>query len=262
MEQTIVSQAKSPTIFRLSASDLRGSMVGPDGAIGSGPAGRYALASISTFQESPRVRAQSRFEICRPNGAIIVSQAISPHDIPANPDQIYAEAGWAGYGRLARDRQGRSSVAPISTFQESPRFRARSRFEISAEWHDYCKSGKKPADIPANPNRIYAKMGWVGWGDWLGTGTVAARLRQYRPFKKARAFVRGLGLKSDMTNGATIVSQARSPPTFRLIRNQITRKRAGPAWGDWLGTGDVALTASVSTFQESPRFCARSRFEI
>ena len=34
-------------------------------------------------------------------------------------------------------------------------------------------------------------------GDWLGTGTVATHLRQYRSFKEARAFVRGLGLKSE-----------------------------------------------------------------
>ena len=33
-------------------------------------------------------------------------------------------------------------------------------------------------------------------GDWLGTGTVATHLRKYRSFKEARAFVRGLGLKS------------------------------------------------------------------
>ena len=36
-------------------------------------------------------------------------------------------------------------------------------------------------------------------GDWLGTGTIAPhlpRLRQYRSFADARAFVRGLGLKS------------------------------------------------------------------
>ena len=34
------------------------------------------------------------------------------------------------------------------------------------------------------------------WGDWLGTGTDRDRLREYRSFKEARAFVRGLGLKS------------------------------------------------------------------
>jgi hypothetical protein len=66
----------------------------------------------------------------------------------------------------------------------------------STDWSDYCKSGKKAADIPVSPSQTYANDGWVGMGDWLGTGTVASFLRQYRSFKKARAFVRGLGLKS------------------------------------------------------------------
>ena len=34
-------------------------------------------------------------------------------------------------------------------------------------------------------------------GDWLGTGTIAPRLRQYRPFREARAFARKLKLKSE-----------------------------------------------------------------
>ena len=56
--------------------------------------------------------------------------------------------------------------------------------------------GKLPKDIPANPDEVYAETGWTGWGDWLGTGYVYQGLRQYRSFKKARAFARNLGLKS------------------------------------------------------------------
>ena len=73
-----------------------------------------------------------------------------------------------------------------------------------AEWRDYCKSGKKPDDIPANPHQIYANDGWAGMGDWLGTGTVATHLRQYRSFKEARAFVRSLGLKSQQRMAAIL----------------------------------------------------------
>jgi len=36
------------------------------------------------------------------------------------------------------------------------------------EWRDYSKSGKKPDDIPANPDNTYKNKGWNGWGDWLG----------------------------------------------------------------------------------------------
>jgi hypothetical protein len=40
------------------------------------------------------------------------------------------------------------------------------------EWHAYSKSGKRPNDIPANPNKIY-KDEWISLGDWLGTGSIA-----------------------------------------------------------------------------------------
>jgi hypothetical protein len=33
-------------------------------------------------------------------------------------------------------------------------------------------------------------------GDWLGTGTIAARLKEYRPYAGAKIFVHKLGLKS------------------------------------------------------------------
>ncbi|MFL6425502.1 MAG: hypothetical protein ACJ71R_18190 [Nitrososphaeraceae archaeon] len=35
------------------------------------------------------------------------------------------------------------------------------------EWREYCKTGKKPSDIPTNPDKVYENE-WIGWGDWLG----------------------------------------------------------------------------------------------
>jgi hypothetical protein len=29
---------------------------------------------------------------------------------------------------------------------------------------------RRPMDIPAHPQPVYADGGWVSWGDWLGTG--------------------------------------------------------------------------------------------
>ena len=48
------------------------------------------------------------------------------------------------------------------------------------------KSGALPADIPTKPSRKYADKGWQGFGDWLGTGTIATFLREYRSFEDAR----------------------------------------------------------------------------
>jgi hypothetical protein len=35
------------------------------------------------------------------------------------------------------------------------------------EWKNYCRSGNKPEDIPANPVAVYERE-WTWWADWLG----------------------------------------------------------------------------------------------
>lgn len=37
------------------------------------------------------------------------------------------------------------------------------------KWVKYCSSGRKPSNIPSNPNKTYKDNGWIGWADWLGT---------------------------------------------------------------------------------------------
>ena len=32
------------------------------------------------------------------------------------------------------------------------------------EWTEYCKSGKRPSDIPAKSNQVYRDVGWVCLG--------------------------------------------------------------------------------------------------
>ena len=42
------------------------------------------------------------------------------------------------------------------------------RLESQPGWYRYCKSGKKPVDIPTHPDRTYKDNDWIRWGDWLG----------------------------------------------------------------------------------------------
>ena len=36
------------------------------------------------------------------------------------------------------------------------------------EWDEFCKSGKKPANIPNSPKYVYKNKGWIGISDFLG----------------------------------------------------------------------------------------------
>jgi len=161
-----------------------------------------------------------------------------PDDIPAKPDNTYADAGWAGYG----DWLGTRTVAPhlrvYRSFDEARAFVHGLGLKSSAEWFNYCRSGNKPADIPRNPNTAFSDS-WAGYGDWLGTGTVATHLREYRSFEEARAFVRSLGLKSQ---GEWLdYCKSGKKPVDIPVKPYKTYANAGWAGeGDWLGTGRIA----------------------
>jgi hypothetical protein len=149
-----------------------------------------------------------------------------PDDIPADPSRTYSKAGWAGMGDwLGSGRRRGTGWRP---FKQARTFAQNLGFNSVYQWYDYCRSGRKPSDIPNSPDYVYAKAGWAGYGDWLGTGTVASFLRQYRPFKKARAFVRRLGLKTG-AEWAIMPSQTKSLLTYRPVLIRHTRKLAGPA---------------------------------
>ena len=81
------------------------------------------------------------------------------------------------------------------SFAEARAFVHTLGLKNQGEWLAYCRSGRKPASIPSHPQTVY-RTEWRGLGDWLGTGTIASRNRQYRPFAEARAFVHTLGLKN------------------------------------------------------------------
>jgi predicted helicase len=60
------------------------------------------------------------------------------------------------------DSVGRANWRP---FAEARAFVHGLGLKSVPEWWVYCKSGKKPPDIPTNPHVVYADAGWVSMGD-------------------------------------------------------------------------------------------------
>ena len=54
-------------------------------------------------------------------------------------------------------------------FEEARKFARSLKLKGSAGWREFNKSGKRPSDIPANPNNTYKDLGWAGFTDFLGT---------------------------------------------------------------------------------------------
>ena len=160
-----------------------------------------------------------------------------PPNYPKYPLGYYKRQGkWISWGHFFGTRRLAFKYRKYRTFEEAKKFVQESKIKNIGEWRQFCKSGKKPEDIPAGPPRTYKKE-WKGWGDWFGTGYVANFQRNYRSFEEARKFARKTGFK---TQTEWRKYDSRKFPKDIPTNPGITYKKEWKGWGDFLGTGGVA----------------------
>ena len=87
-----------------------------------------------------------------------------PADIPATPDHVYADTGWAGYG----DWLGTGTPGPqdyvFLPFEQARAVVRRLGLKSSTEWTAWSKSGARPTNIPASPGLDLQGHGLGGHG--------------------------------------------------------------------------------------------------
>jgi hypothetical protein len=175
-----------------------------------------------------------------------------PVDVPAQPKTFYADHEWKGW----QDWLGTGTARKVQRtrpFEEARAFVQSLGLRSKRDWSDYCKSGKKPIDIPSNPNTAYAGKGWASMGDWLGTKTIAPQLRIFLPFEEARAFARSLGLKS-MKDWQTYC-KANPRADISTVPHNTYADRGWVSWGDWLGISERRTrNRKFRSFQEARIF--------
>jgi superfamily II DNA or RNA helicase len=131
---------------------------------------RVNLGLFSSFQDARifvrdlKITKKNWWLYC--NGQL-PQKGIKPEDIPSDPDNVYAEHGWVGWGDWFH--QNRNYLSYI----ESITFVHQLGLTNHDEWVKYCagkllNKGTKPKTIPADPAEIFYQKGWKGWADWLG----------------------------------------------------------------------------------------------
>jgi superfamily II DNA or RNA helicase len=205
--------------------------------LGTGVIGKYlhhgrSFEEARTFVRGLALRSRAEWNTYCRSGAL-------PLDIPSTPSKVYANQGWQGWGDWLGTGVVATHLRQYRSFEEARTFVRGLGLKSGADWTSYCNSNALPEDIPRKPYKTYAEEGWQSWGDWLGTGFVAHGQREFRSFQEARAFVRGLGLKSFSEWGAYSVSDAR-PRDVPSAPARTYANEGWQGWGDWLGTGTVA----------------------
>jgi hypothetical protein len=127
-----------------------------------------------------------------------LTYAKSPHmpsDIPTYPDKPYKKNGWINWA----DWLGKNTFQGNSkklTFEKAREFVRTLKLKSTKEWANYCSSGNKPSGIPNRPSAVYKDKGWKGWGDWLGTGTIAHFNKRFISLEELKLIVQNKNIKS------------------------------------------------------------------
>jgi superfamily II DNA/RNA helicase len=174
-----------------------------------------------------------------------------PKDIPANPSENYKEE-WKGVGDFLGTKRIADRDKVFRNFNNARDFVRTLNLKSIVEWRDFCKSGKKPEDIPANLERVY-KEDWKGFNDFLDNGNISAKYIVFRSFNDAREFVKTLNLKgqSEWKNYCKSGIKPEDIPT----NPSTTYKTEWKGFGDFLGTGNISNKDKVfRPFDEAREF--------
>ncbi len=135
-------------------------------------------------------------------------------------------------------------------FEKAREFARNLNLKDAKAWVEYSKSGKKPLELPGNPNDYY-KGEFKGYGDFLGTGNLGSigKSRQYWPYEDAREYVRELKLK-DYNDWVKYAKSSDRPLEIPSAPHQVYPEFKG--YKDWVGEQPKYYTQRAKII--SPKF--------
>lgn len=128
-------------------------------------------------------------------------------------------------------------------FEEARRIVRTLDLRGQAEWLEWCRSENRLPNIPLSPNVAYKRDGWVSMGDWLGTGRIANKNREFLGYHDAHKAALQIAKKHVIKT----IEDWRKAYIKGLIPDSIPsqpwtyyRTTGWQGIGDWLGTGRVS----------------------
>ncbi len=151
-------------------------------------------------------------------------------------------------------KKGEKMKKKFRSFEDARKFAQSLKLKSSNEWKEYCKSGQRPNDIPYKPQEVYKNKGWIGWGDFLGTGITASQNIQYISFTAARKYVHALELKN-INEWRQYTKSGNKPLNIPANPYQTYAKKGWKGIPDWLGNGNLSnINRTYLTFEKCKKF--------
>ena len=181
-----------------------------------------------------------------------------PIGIPVSPSVTYGVSftGWGdflGTGNLNTAQ----FYNQLWSYDKSKKYLKERGISSQTKFNLLKKGPDFPMQIPRNPQLVYSKLSqWIDWGDFLSSGRIATRNREYREFNKAVEWARTLNLNSEKEwreykkNNKLPVDIPRTPQGTYGKKNQWL------GFSHWLGYKSIAkpeITKSFNHYRKTAR---------
>ena len=168
-----------------------------------------------------------------------------PPNVPAQPGRTYKDLGWRGWGHWLGTGTQKHQTKEFLPFEQALPVAWSAGLASKTEWAAWCKQGRRPANVPSNPDRVYKDSGWLWWGHWLGTGNGANNKKDFLPFDEALRAARSLRLVSVEEWKAWCKSGAR-PANVPAAPDQAYVHDGWMGWKHWLRHTDPGAAPAAT----------------
>jgi len=176
--------------------------------------------------------------------------------IPSVPYKVYKNKGWIDWYswlgikkikcldynviRVMRKNKKIKYLVKYLDYNTAIKYVHKLGLKDMNDWKKYCKSNKKPHNIPSHPRYVYENKGWKSSCHWLGNqGWETWSKKEFLSFIKAKKIVRRLKLRNNKDwrnaceNKKIQINIPRSPDIYYKNKGWIS-------WGNWLGTNTIS----------------------
>jgi predicted helicase len=160
------------------------------------------------------------------------------YDIPSSPHKIYKNH-WKSWGDFLGTGNISNKFKMYRSYKDAKNYVHLLKIKSFKEWVRYCKSKKKPEDIPSNPKAVYSKE-WKNMGEFLGTGNVANQQKNFVSYHQAKKILSRLNIK----NRSAYEKLKRLKKISDIIPSQpalfYKKKKQWGGWSDFLTSNYIS----------------------
>jgi superfamily II DNA or RNA helicase len=138
-------------------------------------------------------------------------------------------------------------------FEEAREFVWGLKLNYQKDWNLYCSSGRKPGNLPSNPDKAYKENGWLSMQDWLGT-EIGFNGYAYLPYDEAKQFIKALNISSQ-SDWSIYLKSGERPKNIPSSPGKYYKDNGWTTWGDWLGSNRIAdQYKKYRTFEDAKKY--------